>query len=54
MRIGRSCPVYKIRLKTHERQKQILRLTTNELHPADGDLSAGAPELKGVRGPVRS
>ena len=35
-----------------EVQPQILRLTTPNLHPADEDLSAGAPELKNVRGPV--
>jgi hypothetical protein len=35
-------------------QPQILRLTTPNLHPVDEDLSAGAPELKNVWGPVRS
>jgi len=37
-----------------EEQPQILRLTTPILHPADEDLSAGAPELKDVWGPFRS
>jgi len=37
-----------------EKKKQILRLTTPDLHPTDEDLSAGTPELKNVRGPVRS
>jgi hypothetical protein len=35
-------------------QMQIFRLTTPKLHPADEDLSAGAPELKSVWGPFRS
>jgi len=33
-------------------QMQILRLTTPKLQPADEDLSAGAPELKSVWGPI--
>ncbi len=37
-----------------EVQKQILRLTTPNLHPSDEDLSLGTPELKSVWGPFRS
>ena len=38
--------------KRTKEQMQVLRLTTPKLHPTDEDLSAGAPELKGVWGPV--
>ena len=41
-------------LGIEKKQTQILRLTIPDLHPADEDLSAGAPELKSVWGPVRS
>ena len=40
--------------KFTEEQKQILRLTTPNLHPSGEDLSLGTPKLKSVWGPVRS
>ena len=37
-----------------EKQMQILRLTTPNLHPSDEDLSPGTPEMKNAWGPFRS
>ena len=40
--------------KLAEKQPQVLRLTTPNLHPSDEDLSPGTPELNYVWGPFRS